>query len=221
MDTSTLRVFAATYIMESENVSQNTKCKLINFVKEAKTDEILHLLFNGNIPTNQLNESQRFVLRSQAENFIYPLIMEARPKTKKKKGIIYTTGQWAREKGEKAAERVGKEAKKAGEVVRPHIKPFAKRVGYAVVVAAISAAAYQTYKRYMTAAAKACRGRKGTDRRECIYSFRKRALQAKLAVLQQERTACDKSKNPEKCKDKIDSKIKKVKYKISVLYSKV
>lgn len=314
MDTSTLKVFAITYIKEQDNIQQNAKCELMNFVKESEGDEILHLIFNGNIPKYELNDAERFVLRAQAENFIYPLVdplvesmlMEVKGKTsqnKKKKaasglgntpkvkpaqtkkkaaakkavpkklqglqnpkkaapkkasvkkvipkkktvkkakdtvvaggkvgvgdsGVLKSKGA-AKELVDKgrgkvddaaawsmrAASDVKQRATKAAIVAKPYIK----KAGYAAIVAAITAASYAVYKRYMTAGSRACSGRSGMERRDCLRAYRKKALQARITALQQQRTRCDSSRNPVKCKSQIDMEIKKVRYKISTLHSK-
>jgi len=298
MDTSTLKVFAITYIKEQDNIPQNAKCELMDFVKESEGDEILHLIFNGNTPKNELNDAERFVLRAQAENFIYPLVdplvesmmMEVKGKTKqnqKKKAALGNTPKVkpAQTKKKAAAKKavpkklqglqnpkktVKKAATKTTTVAGGKVavdasgtlkskgatqqlidkgrgkvddaaawsmraasdvrqratkaavaaKPYVKKAGYAAIVAAITASAYAVYKRYMTAGSRACRGRSGMERRDCLRGYRKKALQARITALQQQRTRCDNSRNPEKCKSGIDMEIKKVRYKISTLHSK-
>ena len=282
MDTSTLKVFAITYIKEQDNIQHNAKCELINFVKESEVDDILHLIFNGNVPKYKLNDAERFVLRSQAENFIYPLVdpivesvlLEVKGKTsqnKKKKAAsgLGNTPKIKPVQTKKTAEKIVKKAKDTvvaggkvgvddsgvlksqgaakellakgrGKVddaaawsmdaatrararatkMAITAKPYIKKGGYAVIVAAIVASAYGVYKRYMTAAARACKGRKGMERRDCMRQYQKKALQARITVLQQQIVRCANSKNAEKCKNQIESNIKKLRYKISTLHSK-
>lgn len=288
MDTSTLKVFAITYIKEQDNITQDAKCELMNFVKESEGDEILNLIFNGNIPKHDLNDADRFVLRAQAENFIYPLvdplvesmIMEVKGKTKqnKKKKAAARLGNTPKVKPaqkKKTAKKAKDTAKKvkdtvvaggkvgvddagvlkakgtkgatqklidkgrgkvddaaawsmraAGDVKQRATKaaiaakPYAKKAGYAAIVAATTAAAYAVYKRYMTAGSRACSGRSGMERRDCLRAYRKKALQARITALQQQRVRCDNTRNPQKCKSQIDMEIKKIRYKISTLHSK-
>jgi len=220
MDTDTLKVFAITYIMEQENVDIKTKCHFVKFVKEAEQDEILHLIFNGRMPKENLNEADRFVLRSQAENFIFPLIHEESGDITINLGDI---GEKIKVKGEQGKEYATKKyniAKAKAMKYGKRIRPYAKGVGVAVIVAAVTASAYQIYKRTMSAAARSCRGKKGNEKRNCMVVFHRKALQLKLATLQKLRSECNNSKNPQKCKNQLDAKIKKVRYKIATLQSK-
>ena len=87
-------------------------------------------------------------------------------------------------------------------------------------MAAGSAAAYQVYKKYMSKAARNCKGKSGMDKRNCMVAFQKKGLQAKANTLQTLKSHCSKSKSPGKCNQKYDSKIKKIRYKIATLHSK-
>jgi len=220
MDISVIRVFASTYIFEQKDIVPEVKCKLIDFVKEAESDEILHLIFNGSIAENELNDANRFVLRSQAESHIYPLIVEASllaeaSITVDADGVVRALGK----KVDQAKSGVGKAYKDIGTFATKH-KRKSKIIGVTSLVAAGAAASHAVYKRYMTKAARSCSGKKGMDRRNCVVAFRKKALQAKVSALQSISGKCSQTKNPSSCKKKYDAKIKKIRYKISILHSK-
>ena len=212
MDIDIIRLFGAAYIMESD-ISPEEKHKLIDYVKEADWDQILNLVFNGRPPDRKLTINEQYILEAQAENYIYPMILKYLISEKEKPwtkdaGQIYTqTKDWAKRQGKKGA--------KAYEKHKGTVLKHTKRVGYVILIAAVTAAAHRSYKMYLTKAARACKGKKGTDKRDCMVKFQKAAYQAKINAYAKARGDCGKTSNPEKCKRKLDTKIKKVKYRLS------
>lgn len=69
--------------------------------------------------------------------------------------------------------------------------------------------AYKLYRRYMTGAGQFCRKLK-MDETLCILKYRLKALDLQIKQLQTGISGCSKSKNPEKCKKIIDTKISKL-----------
>jgi len=214
MDIGTIQVFASTYIYEQEIPAQ-VKCELIDFVKEADGDEILHLIFNGAKPDHALNDAERFVLRSQGEYHIYPLIMMEDTITFDFDGTMRVAG----EKIKQATSAVGRGAKEVERFAKKYKKP-SMRVGVTALLAAGAAASHEIYKRYLSQAARSCSGKNGMDKRNCMVAFRKKALQGKIVMLQKVSGNCTKTKNPGRCKKKFEAKIKKIRYRISILHSK-
>lgn len=98
---------------------------------------------------------------------------------------------------------------KAGTTVGKHWKPL----GAAAALAAASGASYQAYKRYFSAAAKACAGKSGAEKDACMDMARKKAVQARIAALKASIAQCSKSSNPEGCKSAIMGKIQSLQAK--------
>jgi hypothetical protein len=238
MDTEIIRYFGAAYIMES-NLSPKKKCDLIDYVKEAEWDQILNLVFNGDPPTRKLTVNEQYILEAQAENFIYPLIFRYMEEGKKKRkgkpsgakglglGIDPTTGE-AFFDPSKIAEKPRKYAKKGYEATKgavikhgPQAKRFAKGASVAIMVAAASAAGQRIYKVYLSKAARQCSGLGGTQKRDCMVKFRKVGYQAKMNSYIKAKHDCGSSKDPQRCQRDLDTKIKKVRYKMGTLYSRL
>ena len=70
------------------------------------------------------------------------------------------------------------------------------------------------YKRFLTKAARACKGKSGTEKTLCMKEYRIKALEMQIKELQKAKKYCAKSKNPVKCKHLLDSKIYKLRMKI-------
>ena len=87
-------------------------------------------------------------------------------------------------------------------------------IAIAAIIASILSAAYIVYKRYLSKAAKACKSLKGIERKECLVKFERNAIQAKIASIAKGLPLCAKSKDPAKCKAKLQSKINAEKQKL-------
>lgn len=290
MDIDIIRYFGAAYIMESD-LPPKEKCNMIDYVKEAKWDEILNLVFNGNKPSRKLTINEQYILEAQAENFIYPLIFKymsegnrkgrKKPTRKEKQAAAAAKAKFgsgsptplevkkapvtAAKKVKKTVQKIAKEAppasgkkvqkaakqvekasvqidKAAGAVLtktkeyaekgfkgtkkgyykyKPGAKRYAVGASVLVLIASATAAAHRVYKIYLTKAARDCKGRSGSERRDCIVRYRKTGYQAKINTYAKARSDCAASKNPERCKRHLDDKIKKAKYKIATLYSRL
>jgi hypothetical protein len=93
--------------------------------------------------------------------------------------------------------------------------------GAAIVLTAITASII-LYKRFLSKSARACKGRKGLDRENCIAKFRIAGYQASMKSLQSSLSSCSQTKNTAKCKSKMQdkmlsyaSKIRKLKKKLN------
>lgn len=93
--------------------------------------------------------------------------------------------------------------------------PAGKKAAIVTVVAAAGAAGYQVYKNKMSKAARACSGKKGVDKNQCMVTFKRQALLAQAAKLQASMAKCDGTRDPVKCKAKIQSRIEQIKSKAS------
>jgi hypothetical protein len=90
-----------------------------------------------------------------------------------------------------------------------------KALGAAALLALISYGAYKLYKNRLSAAAKACAGKKGSEKAACMNQVRKAALQAQIANMKRAEAACSKTSNPAKCKAGVNAKIAKLQKKLS------
>jgi len=87
-------------------------------------------------------------------------------------------------------------------------KQTLKYGGLAILGAvALGVAANFIYKRYFSAAAKACKNAK--DVKACMKKFEKDAIKKTIQKLKQEKAACSKTAKPEKCSARLDKEIKK------------
>jgi hypothetical protein len=150
-----------------------------------------------------------------------PAVDPGKPKTTKTKptspkedlGSVYTkTKEYAKSGFKRVKTEVPKHA--------PIVKRYVKGASVAVLVAAATAAGHRIYKVYLSKAARQCRRLSGPERRSCIVKHRKAGLQAKLQSYSKAKGDCAGSKNPERCRRDLDTKIKKVKYKMGTLYTR-
>jgi len=88
----------------------------------------------------------------------------------------------------------------------------------AVVVGALVAMwtfrAISLYRMYFNEATRACKKYKGQAKECCIAKFKVRALQIQINELKKGLPECRKSKNPEKCKKLLTSKITNIQKKL-------
>jgi hypothetical protein len=203
MDLDVLRVFTATFVSESK-MTKGSKRDLLEYVMSAGKDELLYYLATGSISTGIIKESDTL---SYTENYIEGLIFEAKKPKPKKKGEGYF--RQAFEKGKEFKSWAGKNVTAGAKSVSTAYHKHKGTIGVTLAVAAATAAAYATYKRYFTAAAKACRN--SEDREECLRQYRKKAALQKAQDLQSSLSKCNNTNDPEKCKASIANKIAKAK----------
>ena len=82
-----------------------------------------------------------------------------------------------------------------------------KEVAVAALIALVLAASYKVYRDYLSKAAKACKGKQGADKRNCMSEFKKKARKAKVMAMQKNISKCSRTKNPSECKRKLQAKI--------------
>jgi hypothetical protein len=85
--------------------------------------------------------------------------------------------------------------------------PAGQGVAGAALGALVIYGAMKAYRRFFSAAAKACAGQSGEAKTACMGKAKKSAYAKKAAFLQAGMGACAKSKNPEKCKAAIGRKV--------------
>ena len=84
--------------------------------------------------------------------------------------------------------------------------------GAAAAAMAIYAGA-KIYKRFFSQAAKACGGQSGDAKTSCMNKYKKGAIMKQAAAIQSASGTCAKSKNPEKCKAGVATKVQSLKAK--------
>jgi len=94
-------------------------------------------------------------------------------------------------------------------------------IGVALLVGSAVAVGIVAYKKFFSQAAKACKGRSGNDKENCINSFKSKAAEHYISAIQNKKKDCKETKNPKQCIQKMDSKINKLKAKIKKYKSKL
>jgi len=110
---------------------------------------------------------------------------------------------------------VNQAVKTGSEYVKAH--PEAGYIATAALASLAIFAGYKTYKRYMSKAGKACKDQTGSQKSNCLKTYRKKALLAQAQDTQASAVACSKTNKPEKCKAAISRKVAKLKSKASKL----
>jgi hypothetical protein len=87
---------------------------------------------------------------------------------------------------------------------------FGKITGGLALATALIYGSYEVYKRYLSAAAKACAHRSGNERKDCVDRYRSNARREQIKKLHHSLQDCQKSKDPISCKKTILIKIQKI-----------
>jgi hypothetical protein len=226
-----LKVFAATYVAESD-LSVEDKMWLIDFIKEGERNDVLDII-EGEYQLPQITEYEAEMLNEY--------ISEAEPPPKKKgnplrirsnlgTSKVISAVQKKREIEKLARRLVPDASKESVKAVKRATKPYRKEVwkaagkagGKIATVAGgaalVAAGAHSLYQKYMSKAAKACRGK--PDREMCMAKYKKKAAASKnifkIKKLRAEKNECVNTRNPLACQRRIDSKIKKLKEDVDV-----
>lgn len=93
----------------------------------------------------------------------------------------------------------------------------AYKTGATIIIGLIILHAYKKYVRNWSAAGRYCRGTTGSQRTACLRRYKIKILIERVKHLEENKKYCVKSKNPKKCKLKIEEEIKKIKERIHVL----
>lgn len=96
----------------------------------------------------------------------------------------------------------------------PQGKQVLKFGGLAILgTVALSTAAYYIYKRYFSAEAKACKN--ASDFKACVKKYRIDAIKKVIQKLKADKSACSKTKDPQKCNARLAKEISKWQEKLS------
>jgi hypothetical protein len=93
--------------------------------------------------------------------------------------------------------------------------PGGQAIGAAALLALIAYGAYKLYKSKLSAAAKACAGKKGAEKAACMAQAKKAAIGSQIANMKKAEAMCARTKNPAKCKAGVNAKIAKLQKKAS------
>ena len=96
-------------------------------------------------------------------------------------------------------------------------KTVGKHAAVGLIAGAAIGLAVKLYKRYATEAGKLCGELHGSDKRQCVAKVKITALNRSKKALLQGKAKCATSRNPTKCADKLNVKIKAVEKKIEDL----
>jgi hypothetical protein len=94
------------------------------------------------------------------------------------------------------------------------IKGHSKEIGWTVLAAIALTAGYKIYKNYFSKAARACKGKTGTEKDACMINYQIQAYKLKKQALQKSLSMANRTKDSIKFKNKINSEIKKIDKKI-------
>jgi hypothetical protein len=100
-----------------------------------------------------------------------------------------------------------------GAKVQAALTKAAPAAGGAAGAALAIYAGAKIYKRFFSQAAKACAGQSGSAKTMCMNKYKKQAIMKQAAAIQSASGTCAKSKNPEKCKAGVATKVQSLKAK--------
>lgn len=227
--TEDLRTFATFYVHFLE-MDKEKKDKFYSFIREANEDQLTYLVDFRKMKS-VLTEQDFLLLQEQsmatkAGRWLKDVTVGRTPTEKAK--------DFASDVGGKAGEVAGKAYGKAGEIAgkisggysalvqkaidygKTHgvqIPPaYLHGVAAATAAAILATVAYKIYKRFFSAAAKACA--KAPDKSACMKKFKMQALSKQAAALQAGMAGCSHSKNPAQCKSKLQARLAKVRKQV-------
>jgi hypothetical protein len=232
---STLKIYAATYVTESDLPAKD-KLWLIDFIREGEHGDILNIL-EGEYKLPQITEYEAEMLNTYILEVKPPPIPKKKPGAKPlrirpnlgtSKVISAVQKKRAAEKGfRKVMPDASKESVKAAKhAVKPYGRDVLKAVGKSGVkiatkaggIALAAAGAHSLYQKYMSKAARACKGK--PNQAACMEKFKKKASTNKnifkIKRLRVSKNDCINSRNPVLCRKRIDERIQKLKENLIV-----
>jgi len=88
-------------------------------------------------------------------------------------------------------------------------------LGGLAAAAILTYASIKTYKRFLSQAAKACKGKSGKEKTACMKAYRVKGLKAQITDLSRGLTGCAKTKDPAKCSKSVTNKLTSLKKKLA------
>ena len=220
MKTSDIKLFAMEYINLQDNISFDDKMTMIQFVTESDIIKVKSFLLTGQMRSLEEGESEFVETLFESSNMLTELpdmVTKGIKAVSDNSGaaIKALTTKWASFGG---GDKVAAWAKHYDSATKA-INKGAPVAGI-VVSAMILMLARKAYKAYFTKAAKACKGKTGALKTECIRMFKIKAIEQEISILNSSKSACKSSTMPDKCMINVDKKIMKKKKDIQNMMKK-
>ncbi len=250
MKAKDLKLFTGYYINLQENLNNEDKIQLLNFVKESSGEQIKSLLLTGQMRTLEEGEDE-FV----NEFFNTTPIGQILTELPSGDAILGVGKDVARTGVHKLARTLNVDGVKALKSLAtqfadkkvPNIfklgplrmggreTEIAWGVAYnkanaalhagaalsaAAAVALIFVIAKRAYQSYLSKTAKACKGKKGDEKNECFRKVKAGAIEAQIQFLNQSKATCKGTSKPDKCESKVDQRIHKKKIALQKIMTK-
>ena len=198
---SDIQYFAAHYVMFKDNLTQNEKIQVIEWIKTSADDKIKSLLIRGDYDyhqeaVEQFNEVFHLLNETTSVGKILSMIDSGNATSGELISNLVNLKYQGWHLGAKAARQ---------------------QMGAAAIAAVVLVIAYKAYKRFYSKAAKACAGKKGDIKTSCMNKFKREALKSQMITLQKGTAACRKTKDPNKCKNRIQTKLRSIKVKLGTI----
>jgi hypothetical protein len=209
-----IKYFASHYVSFKDNITENNKVILVKWIMEASDAEIKSLLIRGDYIFHQESvEEFDKIIWFLNENFAIGVgdskFWAGIVDVQKLKSAIEKAAEIAKEKGYAGGKEAGREiGREAGMV---------QGLATAAVAALVITVSYKAYKRFLSKASRACRGKKFAEKTSCMNKYKRDAMKKRLMDLNTGMSSCSKTKNPSKCKAKIINKARKLKAKLGTL----
>jgi hypothetical protein len=97
-----------------------------------------------------------------------------------------------------------------GSVSKAASSKTGKGVAAGILATIAAYAGYKAYQRFLSKAARSCKGTSGAEKTECMAKFKAQGKAAQVKELKKGLSVCGKSSNPAKCKATINNKIMKL-----------
>jgi hypothetical protein len=196
MDSNDLKLFALFYIKEHDDLSDKDKIKFMNFVEGANDDEILSLLYTGQMPGDEIyriREADGEAFRIEESSAV----------------ALATAGISARSLYKTSKSDTPKEEKPWGATTIT--------LGASAASSLALALAHKINKKTMKQLSGKCEKEKGMAKKACHNKIKKDSIRAEKVALNSMKIKCRKTKNPETCIKNIDKRIAELQKKIDAI----
>lgn len=222
MDKEYLKIFTSYFLTEQNELSQELKTDILEFIEDADTQDLMLLLLLGE--ARYLTDDYEKTLvesefrKSDIGNFLYSQegVWDA---TKAAAYTAYKIRKKLITAPLKLATRVGRTvAPKTTQKITAGLqsaKKAGKVASWVAIPAAAITAGYTIYKQYLSRAARMCRS--SSNKKACMKILKRRALQAQTRKLSASKKKCSQTNDPNKCKEKINKTIEKNKEKLAII----
>jgi hypothetical protein len=233
MNTQDLKLFTLCYVFEHDNLMLEEKEILGEFIVDADAHQVMHLLNSGEA-TDYIPEEGNEIVEYYYNNVVAPILTEVDVAAGLKAGV--KAGATVGKAISKHGGKVGKEVMKMSTTLAKKlhgvkslgpidfympggkVSATAGGIAAASIAAVVGMAAYaavKVYKSKLSSAARACKGKKGDEKKVCMAKAKVSAYQAQIQALASKKNVCSKAKDTAKCKARIDKKVANMKAKLA------